>query len=148
MTSFVGEKGYLGNKIIYGKVQINGEELTIGDLVYCNLKKKSRTTRSGNSLYSKICFIGQVLYFYETGETKIKCVHLKNLVPKTKIFRTKDDDAKRKKAKNFGIELFDSLSVCQNLEVSGIVSVTVTILELIETFPYVHMHIRLNEIFV
>ena len=135
MSSFVGEKAYLNNKIIYGKVHIDGHELTIGDLVYFYRKKNTHITRSGNRLYNKINCIGQVLYFYETRETKTKCVHLKNLVRKTNIFRTKDDDVKRKKAKNFGIELFDSLYVCHKLEVGRIVSVTVTILELNENFP-------------
>ena len=148
MTSFIGESAIIGNKTIYGKAQINGEIVKIGDIIYYYHRsgqsqisdyytairesaKKSLTTRSGN------IFIGQVLYFYETRETKTKCVHLKNLVRKTNIFRTKDDDVKRKKAKNFGIELFDSLYVCYKLEVSRIVSVTltVTILELNETFP-------------
>ena len=135
MSSFVGEKAYLNNKIIYGKVHIDGHELTIGDLVYFYRKKNTHITRSGNRLYNKINCIGQVLYFYETRETKTKCVHLKNLVRKTNIFRTKDDDVKRKKAKKFGIELFDSLYVCHKLEVGRIVSVTVTILELNENFP-------------
>ena len=131
MSSFVGEKAYLNNKIIYGKVHIDGHELTIGDLVYFYRNKNTHIIRSGNRLYNKINCIGQVLYFYETRESKSKCVHLKELLPKTKVFRTKEDDEKRKKVK-FGIELFDPLSVCQNLEVSNIVSVTMTMLKLID----------------